>query len=134
MKNSKVFSWGESYFELCSGQPLALMPSISSELRSPSPQPRINFVFAETSSAVPRRGRSKPKVLRRQPGLADDGAGGADGQFLLWMGHDGDASGGILVFGVAAFLGYEKETVLLEHTDDFGGTEPFRHSPSPDRC
>ena len=22
-------------------------------------------------------------------------------------------------------LGYEKETVLLEHTDDFGGTEPL---------
>ena len=28
----------------------------------------------------------------------------------------------------------KKETVLLKHADDFRGTEPFRHSPSPDRC
>ena len=46
--------------------------------------------------------RSKPKVLRRQPGLANDGAGGADGKFFLRIRHDGDASGGVLVFSVAA--------------------------------
>lgn len=35
--------------------------------------------------------RSKPKVLRRQPGLANDGAGGADGKFFLRIRHDPEA-------------------------------------------
>lgn len=51
--------------------------------------------------------RSKTEILRRQAGLADDGAGGTDGQFLFRMGNDGNTASGILVFGVAAALGDE---------------------------
>jgi len=38
--------------------------------------------------------------------------------FFGW-GNDGDSSGGVLVFGVAALLGGEVEIVLLKHANDF---------------
>src|SRR5258708_645529 len=56
------------------------------------------------------------------------------GSSFFGCGTMANASDGVLVFGVAAALGDEKETVVLEHPNDFGGAEPFRHSPSPGRC
>jgi hypothetical protein len=47
---------------------------------------------------------SKAEIFWRQAGLPDDGARGADGQFLLRMRNDGAASSRVAVFGVAAFL------------------------------
>ena len=74
---------------------------------------------------------SKAENFWRQAGLRDDGAGGADGQFLFRVRNDGAASVRVAGFGVAAFLGNESETMLLEHADDFSGTQPFRHPPAP---
>lgn len=76
---------------------------------------------------VPTGDGSQAKALGWQAGLANDGTGGADREFFPGMGNDGDAASGVLVFGVAAALGHEEESVLAQNADDFVGTEALRH-------
>ena len=61
---------------------------------------------------------SEAKVEGRQPGLANDGPGGAYGKLLPGMRHDRDAPGGVLVLAVAALLGGKDEAMLLQNPDD----------------
>ena len=87
--------------------------------------------FSDTNYANFGGSSLEAEIFWCQAGLPDDRACRADGYFFFGMRNDGNASGSIAVFGVAALLRHKHEAMLLEHTDDLPGSQPFRHSPTP---
>ena len=86
----------------CSGWGTIRIPKSRFRRRLPVRAVRLkllNVKFPSQTEAV----ESEAKLLRRQAGLPDNGAGCADGQFFLRMWYNGDASTGIAIFGVAPF-------------------------------